>query len=188
MQTAGDAEDANAAVQAITGKFLPREADNVQDASQMILVLREDLSYTTGRPQWENRFMSITRIQVRPGHEAEFVEARGAVKAAHEKAALPDGFAIYRVTDGMPGGTWYQLAGRKSLAELDDAAKTHADPAYLASLGADWPKRSAALAQAYEMTTEANLFSMSPGMSIVPKEWSAADSFWKPKAPPKKAP
>ncbi len=188
MQKANEASGANAAATAGSDKYLPAESEYLQDGRSMILTFREDLSYSTGRPLSEVRFMSVTRILVRLGHAAEFVEARAAVKAAHEKAKLPDGFAIYQVADGMPVGTFYLFAGRKSLTELDDAAKVHADLAYQAALGADWPKRNAALVQAYETSTDVNLFAMSPGMSVVPKEWIAADPFWKPKAAPKKAP
>jgi hypothetical protein len=161
MQKAYDASDANAAVAAVTDRYLPAESEYLQDGRSMILTLREDLSYSTGRAMSELRFVSVTRLLVRPGHAAEFVEARAAVKAA---------------------------AGRKSLTELDDAAKVHADPTYLAALGADWTKRNAALVQAYEASADTDLFSVSPGMSVVPKEWIAADPFWKPKAPPKKSP
>jgi hypothetical protein len=146
----------------------------------MILTARPDLSYSTGRPLSDMRFVSATRILVRPGHAAEFVEARTAIKAAHEKAKLPDGYAIYQVADGMPGGTFYLLATRKSLSELDDAQKVHTDPAYVAALGADWTKRNAALVAAYETSTDVNLFSVNVEMSIAAKEWK--------EAAPKKAP
>jgi hypothetical protein len=188
MQKENETADASATLTAIGERYSQVESEFLQDGRTMILTLRNDLSYTTGRPLSEMRFMSVTRILVRPGHTAEFVEARTAVKAAHEKAKLPDGYGIYQVVDGMPGGTFYLFAARKSLSELDDATKIHADPAYQAALGADWTKRNAALVAAYETSTEANIFSVSPGMSSVPKEWIAADSFWKPKAPPKKAP
>lgn len=188
MQKANEANEASAAVTATNDRYMPPESDFLQDSRSMILTLREDLSYSTGRPVSELRFMSVTRTLVRPGHLPEFVEARAAVKAAHEKAKLPDGFAIYQAVDGMPGGTFYLFAGRKSLAELDDAAKIHTDPAYVAALGPDWTKRNAALVQGYQNSSETDLFALNPAMSIVAKEWIAADSYWKPKAPPKKAP
>ncbi|MFI5311952.1 MAG: hypothetical protein ACHQQ3_12000, partial [Gemmatimonadales bacterium] len=160
----------------------------LSDGRQIVLVNRDDLSYSTGRPIWEMRFLTATRVLVRLGHEAEFVEARKAIKAAHEKAKLSDGYGVYQVTSGMPGTTFYIFAARKSLSELDDNTKTHADPAYQAALGADWTKRNAALVQAYEASTDVNIFAMNPAMSIAPPDWIKADPYWKPKAPPKKAP
>jgi hypothetical protein len=188
MQKENETADASATLTAIGDRYSAAESEYLQDGRTMILTRRDDLSYSTSRPLSEMRFLSATRILVRPGHTAEFVEARTAVKAAHEKAKLPDGYGIYQVVDGMPGGTYYLFAARKSLSEVDDGAKIHNDPAYLAALGADWTKRNAALVAAYETSAETNLFSVSPGMSSVPKEWVAADSYWKPKATAKKAP
>jgi hypothetical protein len=188
MQKVNEANDANAANAAVQEKYGPAESDYLQDGRQIILTLRPDLSYSTGRPISEMRFMTAQRILVRPGHTAEFVEARTAVKAAHEKAKLPDGYSVYQVTSGMPAGTFYLFAGRKSLTELDDNTKTHSDPAYQAALGADWTKRNAALVAAYETSTETDIFAMNPAMSSAPKEWIAADPYWKPKAAAKKAP
>lgn len=188
MQKVNEANEANAAVTAVNEKYEPAESDYLQDGREIILTLRSDLSYSTGRPIWEMRFLTATRILVRPGHVAEFVEARTALKAAHEKAKLSDGYSVYQVTSGMPGGTYYIFAGRKSLTELDDNAKTHNDPAYLAALGADWTKRNAALVQGFQASTDVNIFAMNPAMSSAPKEWIAADPYWKPKAPAKKAP
>lgn len=189
MQKVNEANDASAAVTAVNDKYDPPEAEYLQDGRQMILTRRDDLSYSTSTPITAMRFLTAQRILVRPGHTAEFEEARLAIKAAHEKAKLPDGYAIYQVTSGMPGGTFYLLSARKSLAELDDNAKTHGNPAYTAALGADWAKRNAALVQGYLTSTETDIFSMNPAMSSAPPEWIAADSYWKPKAPPaKKAP
>jgi hypothetical protein len=188
MQKVNEANDANAGVTAVNERYGAAESDFLQDGRQVNLVSRPDLSYSSGRPIWEMRFLTAQRILVRPGHAAEFVEARTAVKAAHEKAKLPDGYAVYQVTSGMPAGTFYVLSNRKSLTELDDNAKTHNDPAYLAALGADWAKRNAALVQAFETSTETDIFAMNPAMSSAPKEWIAADPYWKPKAPAKKAP
>ena len=188
MQKANDEFDANTILSAIDEKYAPAEIDYLQDWRVMTLMLREDLSYSTGKPITDMRFASVTRVLVRAGHTAEFVEARTAIKAAHEKAKLSDGYAVYQATLGMPSGTYYILAARKSLTEVDDNAKTHADPAYMAALGPDWMKRNAALVQAYEASSDVNLFAVSAAMSVVPKEWGAADPFWKPKALPKQVP
>jgi hypothetical protein len=187
MQKSNEAGDANPALAAVAEKYVPAESDFLTDMRSMILTYRADLSYQTGRPISEMRYVTVQRILVRAGHNAEFVEARTAVKAAHEKAKLPDGFAIYSA-NGMPAGTFYVLAARKSLAEVDDNAKTHQDPAYQAALGADWTKRNAALVAAYEQSSDLSIFAASPAMSVVPKEWKDADPFWKPKEPAKKAP
>ena len=187
MQKLSETNDANPAIAAVTEKYLPAESDFIQDGRSMILTYRPDLSYPTARPITDMRFVTVQRILVRAGHMAEFVEARTAAKEAHEKAKMPDSFAIYSA-NGAPSGTFYVLAARKSLTELDDNPKIHQDSAYTAALGADWTKRSAALVAAYEQSSDVSIFAVSPSMSVVPKEWYDADAFWKPKAPVKKVP
>ena len=188
MQKTDATNDAIASVAAVTDRYAPAEADYMQDGRQMVMTLLPELSYSTGRPFTEMRFLTAQRILVRAGHRAEFVESRTAIKAAHEKSKLADGYAVYQVNYGMPSGTYFVFAARKSLAELDDNTKTHADPAYQAALGVDWAKKNALLVQAYEQSSETNIFKVSVEMSVVPKEWKDADSFWKPKAAPKKMP
>ena len=188
MQKTDATNDAIASVAAVTDRYAPAEAEYMQDGRQMVMTLLPELSYSTGRPLTEMRFLTAQRILVRAGHRAEFVESRTAIKAAHEKAKLADGYAIYQVNFGMPSGTYFVFAARKSLAELDDNTKTHTDPAYLAALGVDWTMKNAALVQAYEQSSETNIFKVSVEMSYAPKEWKDADSFWKPKAAPKKMP
>ena len=188
MEKTNAANGANPAFTAIDDKYDAAETDLVESNRGMILTARPELSYSTGKPLWQMRFLTAQRIQVRAGHGAEFTESRVAIKAAHEKAKLADGFAVYQVTSGMAAGTYYVFAARSSLTELDDNAKTHQDPAYQAALGPDWAKRNAALVQAYEAQSDVNLFAVNPAMSIVPKDWKDNDAFWKPKAPAKKAP
>jgi hypothetical protein len=188
MQKANEAYDANPALAAVSEKYVPAETEYLADGRSMLLTLRPELSYSTGRPLSEMRFVTVQRILVRAGHGAEFVESRTAVKAAHEKAKLSDGYAVYQATSGMPSGTYFIFAARKSLTELDDNTTTHADPAYQAALGPDWAKRNAALVQGYEASSDMNVFAVSPAMSIAPKEWRDADPFWRPKALPKKTP
>lgn len=189
MQKANEAYDANPAMMAISEKYVPAEVEFLADGGRsMILTLRPELSYSNGRALSDMRFLTVQRIQVRAGHAAEFTESRTAIKAAHEKAKLSDGFAVYQATSGMPGGTFYVLATRKSLAELDDNTKTHADPAYQAALGVDWLKKNALLVQAYEASSDNNVFAVNPAMSVVSKEWKDADAFWRPKLVAKKTP
>ena len=188
LEKANATFDGNASLTGIDQKYAPAESEYLQGMRTMLLSYRPELSYSTGTPVSAMRFVTVTRILVRAGHMPEFIEARTAIKAAHEKAKLPDGYAIYQATSGMPAGTYFLLAGRKSLKELDDNTKIHEGAAYQAALGADWAKRNAALQQAYEASSDVNLYAMNAGMSIVPKEWKDSDPFWAPKAEAKKAP
>jgi len=178
-----NAINGNAALAAVDAKFRPQEVDMLTDARGMVARFRDDLSYEPGKePLGVNRYFSITRTQIRPGHGAEFEEARKMIKAAHEKAGLTDGFVIYEVTSGAPAGTFLTFVARKTLAELDQGAQIHG-PAYQAALGGDSAqKKLAALASSGTITAETNHFAFSPGMSYPAKEIVAADpAFWTPK-------
>jgi len=184
--------DANPALGAIFNRFSPQESDMLQDSRGMIARFRDDLSYLPGKEALGTmRYFSITRTQVRPGHNSDFEDARKQIKAAHLKASLPDGFAIFQVTAGAPAGTFLTFVARKSLAELDQGAQIHG-AAYVAALGGDsGQKKLAALASSGTITAETNEFAFSPAMSFAAKDLVDADpTFWKPKpmvAAPKKA-
>jgi hypothetical protein len=193
-EKANNAINASAALAAVDAKYRPQEEDMLTDSRGMLARYRDSLSYLPGNePLGVNRYFSITRIQIRPGHVGEFEEARKMIKAAHEKAKLSDGFVIYEVTSGAPAGTFLIFVARKTLAELDQAAQIHG-PAYQAALGGDSAqKKLAALASSGTITAETNQFAFSPGMSFPSKETVAADpAFWTPKpataAPKKPAP
>lgn len=183
--------DTNAALGAIYNRFSPQETDLLADSRGMIARYRDDLSYLPGKePLGTMRYFSITRTQIRPGHNAEFEDARKQIKAAHLKAGLMDGFAIFQVTAGAPAGTFLTFIARKSLAELDQGGQIHG-ASYQAALGGDsGQKRLAALASSGTITAETNEFAFSPAMSFAAKDLVDADpAFWKPKpmmAAPKK--
>lgn len=184
--------DANAALGAIYNRYSPQEAELLSDSRGMIARYRDDLSYLPGKePLGTMRYFSITRTQVRPGHNGEFEDARKLIKAAHMQAKLPDGFVIYQVTSGAPVGTFLTFVARKSLAEIDQGPQIHGAP-YMAALGGDsGQKRLTALASSGTITAETNEFSFSPAMSFPAKDLVDADpAFWKPKpvmAAPKNA-
>lgn len=192
LASAADLEKLNAAyaaspaLSAVEDKFVPPEADYLNNAFGILARMRDDLSYNSGAPMTSMRYMVVTTIAVRPGHMAEFVEARKMIKAAHETSKAKDGFAIYQVMGGAANGSFLIFAAKASLAELD--ADPHG-PAYVAALGgSDAQKKLAALASAYTATNIGNLFRVDPQTSVLDKSWYDADPFWKPKAPaaPKK--
>ena len=119
IQKYNDANESTPALAAVFAKYSPPEADFLANTFTMIARYRDDLSYSTGSPIPALRYMVVSRIGVKLGHNAEFVEARKLIKAAHEKAKAADGYAVYQVTGGAPAGTFLVFAGKKSMAELD---------------------------------------------------------------------
>jgi hypothetical protein len=184
--SAADLEKANAAfaaspaLAAVEGKFVPPEADFLNNGFGVIARLRDDLSYNSGRPMVSMRYMLISTVTVRPGHGDEFAEARRMIKAAHEKAKLVDGFAVYQVLGGGATGTFLVFQAKSSLAEFD--TDPHG-PAYAEALGgAAAQKKLADMAGSYTATSIVNLFRLDPQISVLNKAWYDADPFWRPKA------
>ena len=168
----------------VDNKYRPAEADYLNDSRGMTLRPRAELGYG-GPPDLPNmRYVSVTRISVRPGHTSEYEDARKLVKAAHEAAHLTDHYSMWEVTSGAPAGTFYLLVPRKSLAELDSGAVIHG-PAYIAALGGDsGQKKLAALTSSAVISSQTDHFEFTPSQSDPPPAWITANpGFWKPKAP-----
>jgi hypothetical protein len=171
---------ANPALGQISTRLDPKEAELVADSRGMLLQLREDLSYSAAPNLPQMRYFSITRTSVRPGHVAEFEEARKTVKQAHETAKVADSYSIYEAVAGAPGGTFFMFVPRKSLAELDDVAKVHG-PDYIAALGGEeGRKKLAAAAGNFLNGSQTDLYAFSPSQSIVSAAWAKQDpTYWK---------
>jgi hypothetical protein len=183
-------EQTSPAAKAVNKQYRPTEADYLNDARSMILRPREELGYGGPADLPNMRYVSVTRVSVRPGHTSEYEDARKMVKAAHEAAHLTDRYAVWEVTAGAPAGTFYQMVARKTLVELDSGAVIHG-AAYQAALGGEeGQKKLAALIAAAVVSQETDQFEFTPSQSVPPPAWITANpGFWKPKAPaPKKMP
>lgn len=192
--TWADYEKSNKAMEAaafmgVAKRFVPPEADNLSDGRGMVLTFREDLSYGGPSDLPSMRYFSVTRISVRPGHNAEFEENRKMVKAAHESARLTDKYSMWQAAAGAPAGTYFLIVPRKSLGEIDEGATVHG-AAYQAALGGpEAQKKMNANASAAVISSQTDHFAFAPQQSVVPAEWVTADpAFWKLKAPVKKTP
>jgi len=178
------------ALAAIGKQYSSQEGEYLSDGRGMVLRFREDLSYGGPADLPAMRYFQITRTSVRPGHDAEFVENRKMVKAAHESAKLSDKFSVWQAADGAPAGTYFVFVALKSLAEIDEGGTIHG-PAYQAALGGpEAQKKLAANAAAAVISSQTDLFTFAPQQSMAPEEWVTADpGFWKHKpAPAKKTP
>lgn len=179
----------NPALAAIEKQYVPAESEYLSDARQMTIRPRAEFSYGPPADLANTRYVSVTRVSVRPGHTAEYEEIRRIVKAAHEAAHLTDHFTVWESTAGAPAGTFFTFVARKTLAELDSAAATHG-AAYTAALGGDeGQKKLAALNASAIISQETDQFEFTPSQSVPPDEWVTANpGFWKRKAPAKKTP
>jgi hypothetical protein len=176
------------ALRAADEKYASQESEFLSNARGITATYRDDLSYHVADIQLgKMRYFYVTTIRVRPGHDRQFIEAYKAIVAAHEKVNVPESWAAYEVTLGMPRGTYLLFEPFKSLAEVDAIPETH--KAFREALGDEGWKKIDEMASAGIISTENNIFAFSPGMSYVSKETVAEDpKFWTPKPAAKPAP
>jgi hypothetical protein len=161
-----------------------QEADLVNTVRSQLVIYRPELSYRAERimPDMPKaRYMEIAVMRTRPGKWAEFVSIVKLYQNALEKANTPLPWAIYEVSEGAPSGTYLILTFYKSLKEIDDAMAM--EPKIMAAIGEEAIKNMGKDMADALVSTESNLYSFSPEMSLAPKEFISADpEFWTPKA------
>ena len=149
----------------------------------LLAVYRKDLSH---RPEQlvsnlpQSRYFNILTLRVRPGRDADFVQAIKSYLEALEKAKVSQGSAAYQVVSGAPGGTYLLFLAMKSLEEMDEGPTR--ERAISQALGSDKAEKLFKTISEVVLTTESAIFALSPGMSYMPKEFMAGDpAFWSPK-------
>jgi len=163
---------------AVSARFRPQESELLSDTRDLILVRIDSLGYGKSRDVAQMRYMSATRISVRLGHYDEWAAARMVAKHAHETAQLSDTYSIWQVVAGAPAGTYYLLAMRKSLAELDEAATIHG-PAYQAAIGAEGQKKLDAAQTNAVAGSQTDQFAFAPSQSVMSPEMTKSDpAYW----------
>jgi hypothetical protein len=160
-------------------KLGEQDAAFLNNGRSILAIYREDLSYhadTMGVPK--AHYMEVETVRVRLGHGPELVEMEKLGMAAHDKANTGEHWACYQVVEGAPAGTYLFFSAMKSLSEADvDNSK-----AVNEALGEENAKKRRKFAAEGIQFVESNLFSLSPKMSYVSKEWAANDpDFWRPK-------
>jgi len=152
-----------------------------------VAVLRDDVSYHPNVDLAQVRYFEIITLRVRPGHDSDFEELAKMIHTAFEKKNSPtDHFAIYQVTAGLPGGTFFVFLPMKSLKEVDTNMKPENQQAFMKALG-DFKKLEKLTGESL-LSEESAIYAINPRMSYVSKEFAAAGGdFWKPKPMPKPA-
>jgi len=166
------------------------DAEFRSSSRSWIAIYRPDLSYhgqdlMQGLPK--ARFFNISMVRVANGHGQDFTElGRMAVDAA-TKTIDQQPLAVYQVVSGLPEGTFMLFEPTDSLKMLDSAQDR--SQAMLQAMGDSGSKRFLKLAGDAIASEESLLFSVSPKMSYVSKEFAAGDpAFWNPPAEETKAP
>jgi len=176
-----NAQQANAAFQAENSALSAKDADLISESTTGVFTYMPDLSYQVNESVATMRYFIIVSTEVKPGHGDHFAEIRKLIKAAHEKAALSDHYAVYHRLFGGPGTLYLIIVPIKSLAELDQFTTIHGKT-YQDALGAEGRKKIEDFDMSGVAESQVNIFAFSPKMSNVWKEWKDADpAFWNPK-------
>lgn len=176
--------DKNPALKAEDEQLANQDGDLLTGWTNILASYREDLSYRPNINVAKMRYFSVTTYRVNSGRAREFNAWRRLAKELHEKAKVEEHLAIYQVVSGAPAGTFLMFVPRKSIAELD--TDPH-DKAYQDAVGEEGRARISELQHEALFSTTAQIFSFSPKMSYVSKEFAANDpDYWTPKPPPAK--
>lgn len=181
----GAMEKERAAVQHALGPELASaEAQDgeLRTGSNVLLsVFRGDLSYHAAEAIGslaKARFMGVTVLRVKYGHDADLAQAARLLIDADEKSGSPQPSLTYQVISGGPSGMYFIFSAMDSLARMDEAPARMA--ASRQAMGGRNQKQFDMLAPEIVQSSESLLFSLEPRMSFVSKEFAAGDpGFWK---------
>jgi hypothetical protein len=146
-----------------------------------IAVYRPDLSYAVDKIQLPKvRYFSIETVRVREGHQQTYSELVKMLLDAARKSADNQPVAVYEVVSGALNSTFLVMQPSESLKSMDDELQH--DPGFFKAMGEEGIKRYNSAVSDAVVSEESILFAVNPQMSLVPKEWIAADpDFWTPK-------
>jgi hypothetical protein len=125
------------------------------------------------------RYMQITRVTVRPGHQGEWEEYLKMLRSNLDKAEPGRHIALYQSAYGWEnGGIWLLITPMKSLSEVDEADASAAK--FREAMGDTNMKHYRELAAAAVESSQRNLYAFDPAMSYASDEMVSADpTFWK---------
>jgi hypothetical protein len=173
----------NATLTAAIDHAFNADGELLSSYEQSAWTLRPELSLNTGNLVGK-RYMEITQIIVRPGHNQEIEELAKLYVDTYKKAVPTANWAAFELmygvtTNGSSGGAFLFITTLKSLSEAD--RELGENKQFMDALGANGKKRLAELSAGAETITT-NLFEFNPKISYPPDEWIKAEpDFWKPK-------
>jgi hypothetical protein len=155
----------------------------VTKESTIIAVRRDDLGF---RPQSidlsKARYLRVLEIRVNPGHESEFVESFRILADAYERIKANTPWVVYQVNVGMPSPTFLVFVPMRALKQNDDLLNWR--KSIREAEGEEAVHRTEEIARAAYVSTESNLYAISPETSHVSKGFAAGDpEFWSTKSP-----
>ncbi len=176
-------ESANAVLQAELQALSTQDGEAINSSRNILAQYRPGLSHNPRPGMAGVRFMRVYTIRIRPGREQEFAEIVTLYKDALGKSDPDAHWGTYQVVTGMPGPTYIAFVSMKSLAEM--GPNPEMERKMMEALGEESAKKLARLSSDSTISTEINLFAVSPKMSYVTTEFAAVEpDFWHPKPKP----
>jgi hypothetical protein len=171
-------EMANTSLSADIDQAYAADGELLSSMARNIFTLRDDLMHESGVAIPTMRYMQITRVTVRPGHQAEWEEYLKMLRSNLDKTQPGRHIALYQSAYGWEnGGIWLLITPMKSLDEVDQADANMAK--FRENMGDANLKRYRELAGSAIESSQRNLYAFDPGISYVSDEWVSADPFWK---------
>lgn len=156
------------------------EIDSLVSSERTIIaVRRDDLGYLAENIDLSDaRFMRMIEVRLFPGHEGDFAESIKVWSQAHTKANADMPWVVYHVKEGTPYPTFLIFLPLTELKENDDLLVLKGS--VLETMERDTAERLKQIAREAFVSTESNLYAVSPELSHVPKEFAASDpEFWR---------
>ncbi|HEV3152037.1 MAG TPA: hypothetical protein VGY94_13820 [Acidobacteriaceae bacterium] len=172
-------ETANTTLSADIDQAYATDGELLSSMARNIFTLRDDLMPEPGVAIATMRYMQITRVTVRPGHQGEWEEYLKMLRSNLDKAEPGRHIALYQSAFGWEnGGIWLLITPMKSLSEVDAADASAAK--FREAMGETNMKHYRELAAAAVESSQRNLYAFDPAMSYASDEMVSADpTFWK---------
>ena len=179
MEKEHQEEVANTSLSADIDQAYAADGELLSSMARNIFTLRDDLMPEPGVAIGTMRYMQITRVTVRPGHQGEWEEYLKMLRSTLDKAEPGRHIALYQSAYGWEnGGVWLLMTPMKSLSEVDEADANAAK--FREAMGDTNMKHYRELAAAAVESSQRNLYAFDPAMSYASDEMVSADpTFWK---------
>jgi hypothetical protein len=178
MEKERQQEMSDTALSADIDRAYAEDGELLSSMARNIFTLRDDLMHESGVAIATMRYMQITRVTLRPGHQADWEEYLKLLRSNLDKTQPGRHIALYQSAFGWEnGGIWLLITPMKSLDEVDQANANSAT--FMRNMGDTNMKRYRELAGLAIESSQRNLYAFNPEMSYVQDEWVTADPFWK---------
>lgn len=159
-----------------------RDGEYLVSSRGVTAVFRKDLSYLpeNGTPIGKVRYMMLVSFRAKMGREEDAENGAKVFIQAYEKAKLDRSVICYQAVAGSQSGLYIFVVPMAALKSMDDEPARQ--KALVEAMGADTFHQLMRGAGDVFVSSESQLYAVSPEMSYVSKETEDQDpAFWRPK-------